>query len=146
MARPKKVILLVDDDEFILSTRRFILTNRGYRVISASTVIQALEVLESAVPDSIHLLLTDLVMPGADGDELARRSKQIRPEIPVMIISGTVRSFDRAQHADVFLPKGTGAASEVLERIRILVARKRGPKRVQIHSYRASVLNPETAA
>jgi hypothetical protein len=46
-----------------------------------------------------------------------------------MIVSGTVNSFDRALHADVFLPKGASSHAEMIERIRVLVARKRGPKK-----------------
>lgn len=144
--RPKKVILLVDDNEFILSTRRFLLTNKGYRVISTQNPVEALEVLEAAMPCSIDLLLTDLVMPQMDGSELARRSKQIRPEIPVLIISGTVICYERALNADAFLPKGADAPSELIERIRILCARKRGPKRAIPQSYRESVLHPESVA
>jgi two-component system, OmpR family, response regulator CpxR len=46
-----------------------------------------------------------------------------------MIVSGTVNAFDRALHADVFLPKGASSPAEMIERIRVLVARKRGPKK-----------------
>jgi hypothetical protein len=46
-----------------------------------------------------------------------------------MIVSGTVNSYDRAVYADVFLPKGASSPAEMIERIRILVARKRGPKK-----------------
>ena len=46
-----------------------------------------------------------------------------------MIVSGTVNAFDRAVHADVFLPKGASSPAEMIERIRVLVARKRGPKK-----------------
>jgi hypothetical protein len=46
-----------------------------------------------------------------------------------MIVSGTVNAFDRASCADVFLPKGASSPAEMIERIRVLVARKRGPKK-----------------
>ncbi len=46
-----------------------------------------------------------------------------------MIISGTVNASDRACAADVFLPKGACSPSEMLERVRVLVARKRGPRK-----------------
>jgi DNA-binding response OmpR family regulator len=64
-----------------------------------------------------------------DGNELVRRAKQLHPCLPAMIISGTVNAFDRALHADVFLPKGAYSPAEMIERIRVLVARKRGPKK-----------------
>ena len=75
------------------------------------------------------MILCDLLMPQMDGNELVRRAKQLHPGLPAMIISGTVNAFDRALHADVFLPKGASSPAEMIERIRVLVARKRGPKK-----------------
>jgi hypothetical protein len=49
-----------------------------------------------------------------------------------MLVSGTVVAFDRACSADVFLPKGASSPAEMIERIRVLVARKRGPKKAHI--------------
>lgn len=128
--RPKKTILCVDDNEQALSVRTFLLETRGYRVIAAPSAHHALEVVERSLPGSIDLLLCDLIMPQMDGNELVRRAKQLHPGLPAMIVSGTVNAFDRALHADVFLPKGAYSTAEMIERIRVLVARKRGPKKV----------------
>jgi two-component system, OmpR family, response regulator CpxR len=127
--RPKKVILCVDDNETALSVRTFLLETRGYRVLSASTSQQAIEILEQTVPGTLDLLIADLLLPGMDGNELVRRAKQMHPMLPALIVSGTVASYDRALAADAFLPKGAATAAELLERIRVLVARKRGPKK-----------------
>ena len=127
--RPKKTILCVDDNEQVLSVRTFLLETRGYRVLTARSATDALEVLERALPGQIDLLLCDLLMPGMDGNELVRRAKNLHPELPAMIVSGTVNAFDRAVFADVFLPKGACSPAEMMERIRVLVARKRGPKK-----------------
>src|ERR1700754_1515636 len=127
--RPKKTILCVDDNEQVLSVRTYLLDIRGYRVIAAGSSQEALEVLERSLPGTIDLILCDLLMPQMDGNELVRRAKQMHPGLPAMIVSGTVNSFDRALHADVFLPKGAASAAEMIERIRVLVARKRGPKK-----------------
>ena len=48
---------------------------------------------------------------------------------PALIVSGTVTAHERALAADAFLPKGAASPVELLERIRVLVARKRGPKK-----------------
>jgi two-component system response regulator CpxR len=64
-----------------------------------------------------------------DGNELVRRAKAMHPMLPALIISGTVTAFDRALAADAFLPKGASSPAELLDRIKVLVARKRGPKR-----------------
>ena len=127
--RPKKTILCVDDNEQVLSVRKFLLETRGYRVISVLTPQSALDVIQEAPPGSIDLLLCDLLMPQMDGNELVRRAKHTHPGLPAMIISGTVNAFDRASAADAFLPKGACSPAEMIERIRILVARKRGPKK-----------------
>jgi two-component system, OmpR family, response regulator CpxR len=127
--RPKKNILCVDDNEQILSVRTFLLETRGYRVTAVNNPHEALAHIQSSVPGSIDLLLCDLLMPLMDGNELVRRAKQLHPALPAMIISGTVTAYDRAGRADVFLPKGACSAAEMLERIRVLVARKRGPKK-----------------
>jgi CheY-like chemotaxis protein len=127
--RPKKTILCVDDNEQVLSVRSFLLETRGYRIVAASSPQEALEVLERTLPGTLDLILCDLLMPQMDGNELVRRAKQLHPGIPAMIVSGTVNAFDRALHADVFLPKGASSAAEMIERIRVLVARKRGPKK-----------------
>jgi len=127
--RPKKSILCVDDNEQLLSVRKFLLETRGYRVLTATTSHDALEFVRSTMPGSLDLLLTDLILPEMDGNELVRRAKQLHPGLPAMIVSGTVIAFDRACAADVFLPKGACSPSEMLERIRVLVARKRGPRK-----------------
>jgi two-component system response regulator CpxR len=127
--RPKKTILCVDDNETILSVRTFLLETRGYRVVCAQSSQEALEYVAQSAPGSIDLLLSDLIMPQMDGNELVRRAKQLHPGLPAMIVSGTVNAFDRAGCADVFLPKGASSPAEMIERIRVLVARKRGPKK-----------------
>ncbi|HEX9201018.1 MAG TPA: response regulator [Acidobacteriaceae bacterium] len=128
--RPKKTILCVDDNEQILSVRTFLLETRGYRVIAVGNPHDALDTISNSLPGSLDLLLCDLVMPQMDGNELVRRAKQLHPTLPAMIVSGTVTGYDRAGRADAFLPKGAGSPAEMLERIRILVARKRGPRKM----------------
>ena len=145
--RPKKTILCVDDNEQILSVRTVLLETRGYRVIAATNAQQALEFVEQSLPGSLDLLLCDLIMPQMDGNELVRRAKQLHPGLPAMIVSGTVNAFDRAVHADVFLPKGASSPAEMIERIRVLVARKRGPKKaLSMQHQHNSMLSPAVAS
>jgi CheY-like chemotaxis protein len=128
--RPRKTILCVEDNEQLLSVRKFLLETRGgYRVVACASAAEALEVLQAAAPGSLDLLLADLILPQMDGNELARRAKQLLPGLPILIVSGTVTSFERASAADGFLPKGACSAAEMLTRIHNMVARKRGPKK-----------------
>ncbi len=130
--RPKKIILCVDDNEQALAVRKFLLETRGYRVLSATGAHEALELLEQHAPGDISLLLCDLVMPHMDGAELIRRVRELQPGLPSLMVSGTVVAFERGSGADVFLPKGACSPVELLERVRVLVARKRGPKKAAV--------------
>lgn len=125
--RPRKVILCVDNNEQALSVRKFLLETKGYRVLCALSSEEALETFRNG---GIDMVVSDLLMPQMDGNELVRRMKEITPEVPMLLLSGTVKAFDRASHADGFLPKGACAPLDLLERIRIMIARKRGPKKV----------------
>jgi CheY-like chemotaxis protein len=129
--RPKKTILCVDHNEQALAVRKFMLETRGYRVLTALSGYDALEIFRIG---GIDLVLSDLVMPQMDGNEMVRRMKELSPEVPTILVSGTVKAFERANRADAFLPKGACTPAEVLERIRVMIARKRGPKRVLVQT------------
>ena len=144
--RPKKTILCVDDNEQILSVRTFLLETRGYRVIAVANPHEALETISTALPGAFDLLLCDLIMPQMDGNELVRRAKELHPGLPAMIVSGSVNAYDRAGRADVFLPKGACSPAELLERVRILVARKRGPRKMSLAAPPAPSLNVAASA
>ena len=124
--RPKKTILCVDQNEQALAVRKFMLTTRGYRVVTALSGHDALEIFRNG---GIDLVLSDLLLPEMDGNEMVRRMKDISPEIPTILLSATIKNFERANRADAFLPKGACNPGEVLERIRVMIARKRGPKK-----------------
>jgi two-component system response regulator CpxR len=128
--RPRKKILCVDCNEQTLSVRKFFLETRGFRVVAVETSDEALAILERAIPYSIDLMICELLMPQMDGNELVRRAKQLRPELATMIVCDKISTFDRALHADVFLPKGCSSPGEIYALTRRLVARKRGPKPV----------------
>jgi two-component system response regulator CpxR len=129
--KPKKTILCVDDNEQSLSIRKILLETRGYRVVVCNNGEQALEAFRRG---GIDLVLTDLVMPGVDGSRLIEEVKSLSPQTPTVLISGRVKIYERDTLADVFLPKGAYEPAELLERIRLLLVRKRGPKR-QVDSY-----------
>lgn len=136
--KPKRTILCVDDNEQSLSIRKILLETRGYRVVTCTNGEDAIERFRKG---GIDLVLSDLVMPGVDGSRVVAEVKAISPETPAILLSGKVRIYDRDTHADVFLPKGMYAPAELLERIRLLLVRKRGPKRAQPRSLRTPSQN-----
>ena len=102
------------------------LETRGYRVISCTNGQDALERFGKG---GVDLVLTDLIMPGFDGNQLIDEIKTASPQTPTILISGKVKLYERDTRADVFLAKGAYAPAELLERVRVLLVRKRGPKR-----------------
>ncbi|MGI9103162.1 MAG: response regulator [Terriglobales bacterium] len=130
--KPKRTILCVDDNEQSLSIRKVMLETRGYRVVTCTNGTDALEEFRKG---GVDLLLSDLIMPGLDGHKLVEEVKNLSPQTPAILFSGKVKIYERDMRADVFLPKGMYAPVELLERIRLLLVRKRGPKRIILPQY-----------
>jgi len=86
-------ILLVDDDADIRLLTRTFLEHEGYNVFSSGDAERAVQIFRS-VPQ-IDLLVTDLYMPGRSGLELARELKELRGELPVLMISGGFVDVDQ---------------------------------------------------
>lgn len=124
--KPKRTILCVDDNEQSLSIRKILLETRGYRVLAYTDAKQA---LDRFTEGGVDLVLTDLVMPGVDGSKLIQGVKDISPETPAILLSGKVKIYEHESGADLFLAKGMYVPADLLERIRLLLVRKRGPKR-----------------
>jgi CheY-like chemotaxis protein len=82
-----ETILVVEDEAAMLEVARRLLEDGGYSVLTASGGEEALRIV-SGHEGEIHLLLTDVVMPGMLGKEIAARVAQLRPGIPVLYMSG----------------------------------------------------------
>jgi PAS domain S-box-containing protein len=80
------VILFVDDDPLIAMSTMEMLEDLGHRVIGASSALHALDILRSEQP--IDLMVTDHVMPGMTGIELAAATRQVRPSLPILLATG----------------------------------------------------------
>jgi two-component system cell cycle sensor histidine kinase/response regulator CckA len=87
LPRGNETILLVEDEEAYRTLIREILQDCGYAVLEASGAFQALSILERHLRP-IDLLLTDVVMPGLSGGELAGRLEPMHPEAKIILISG----------------------------------------------------------
>jgi two-component system, OmpR family, response regulator CpxR len=124
--RPKKTILCVDDNEQALSVRKFLLETRGYRVYTALSGPDAINLFSSTHFD---LVLTDLGLPQMDGNALIGHLKEISPEVPMILTSDSVRAGESSHNADAFLAKGCCSPVDLIERIRVMSARKRGPRK-----------------
>ena len=99
------MILCVDDEPNALILRKLVLQKAGYEVITASSGKQALELAESR---TIDLLLSDQLMPGMTGAQLAKEMKIIAPKARIILISGVNEMPSDASIADAFLSKVEG--------------------------------------
>ncbi|MFH0995664.1 MAG: response regulator [Pseudomonadota bacterium] len=86
-ARGTETILIVEDEEAVCTLVKKILLSAGYQVLTAINGGEALMLLERR-QEPVHLLLTDVVMPGMSGRELADRLLKIHPEMKVLFMSG----------------------------------------------------------
>ena len=85
-------VLLVEDDTGVRKLVRELLEQEGYQVVAAEHAAQALELVES-LPEKVELLVTDVVMPGMSGPELARHLKERFKDLRVLFISGYTDSL-----------------------------------------------------
>ena len=85
--RGSETILVVEDEQKLREVTVVLLQGAGYRVLQAKDAEEALAILAGPEP-RIDLLLTDVVMPGKSGAELAREGKELRPELRSLFTSG----------------------------------------------------------
>jgi PAS domain S-box-containing protein len=107
-ARGSGTILLVEDEAAVRDFIRLTLARRGYNLLVAATPLEALGLVEQHT-GSIDLLVSDVVMPGMSGPEMARRVEEVRHDIPALFLSGYTRELIHAggqiSSSDNFLSK-----------------------------------------
>jgi CheY-like chemotaxis protein len=82
-----ETILVVEDEESVRRIAARTLSSQGYRVLEAPRGEDAFRIAASH-PEPIHLLITDVVLPGMSGREVADRLKALRPEVRTLFVSG----------------------------------------------------------
>lgn len=108
MAARDMYILCVDDEEIPLTLRKLVLQKQGYHVMTANSAAEAMQILERC---HVDLVLSDQLMPGGTGAELAKAIKQTRPHMPVVLVSGVNEIPQDAEYADLFISKVEGPAA-----------------------------------
>lgn len=101
-----KIILIVDDEHDVRAVIAGMLGEMGFRTIEASSGQEALD-RSASYPGEIHLLLTDLIMPGMTGRQLADTLAALRPGISVVFMSGYIQSIHQKdlEHGLLYLRK-----------------------------------------
>ena len=82
-----KVILCVDDETVGLSVRKMLLESQGYRVLTAENGRDALVLFSS---EDVEAVILDYSMPGMNGNVVAERMKELRPDLPIIMLSAYV--------------------------------------------------------
>ncbi len=120
----KRRILLADDSVTIQKVIELTFMDEDYEVRAVSNGDEAVKLLSEMSPDFV---IADVHMPGANGYEVCRKAKQLRPGTPVLLLVGTFEPFDEAQArsagADSFLKKPFDS-QELLQRVEELIAAK----------------------
>ncbi len=121
--RTGETVLIVEDEELVRDVATRILTQHGYEVLVAASG-DAASALIDGHPGKIELLLTDVVMPGLTGRELAEQVSETRPEIRVLYMSGYPESVIASQgvldQGISFVSKPFNAA-DLLEHVRAVL-------------------------
>jgi len=131
-----ETILVVDDEAQVRTLARDILLGAGYRVLEAEDGDTALKLAEEH-PGTIHLLLTDIMMPGINGKELADRLVSLRPDIKMIFMSG--RAAEVISDAGVLIPVDAFVAKPfTVERLLNKVRERLEYRSPQVRALRAS--------
>lgn len=99
------VILCVDDEENPLILRKLVLQKHGFQVVTATSASMAMETIGNC---HVDLVVSDQLMPGCTGTELAQQIKLARPELPVVLLSGVNEIPPDVHYADLFVSKVEG--------------------------------------
>ncbi len=104
MAAAKATVLCVDDDHNGLMIRALVLEKQGYNVLTACDGQQALTIFKNSPVDAV---LMDYYMPLVDGAYVAKAMRRLKPQVPIVMISGATALPDNAlENTDGFVQKG----------------------------------------
>jgi CheY-like chemotaxis protein len=121
--RSKTTILCIDDDQAILRYVKMLLERSGYAVITAASAQQGLRLVTMCDCDAV---LLDYEMPVMNGNQVASEIKRVRPELALIMLSGSEVPSDALGLVDAFVPK-LEASRELLPLIAELCSRPHGP-------------------
>ena len=113
------VILCIDDQPAILALREVLLSIAGYKVLTATDGESALRIFTLS---HVDLVITDQLLPGRSGGQIASEMKRLKPEVPVILCTGLMEPPADAEQTDLILTKGI-TPPEFLAAIAKLVAK-----------------------
>jgi len=106
-----RLILCIDDDDIALRVRKLFLRNAGYDVLAASSG-----------ENPVELVIADHFLSAKTGTEIAREMRALKPNVPILIVSGSAEAPRGIEFADGFLSKGE-SPDALLDKIASLLKR-----------------------
>jgi CheY-like chemotaxis protein len=107
MKQNSNLVLCVDDELVGLQVRKILLERAGYRVVTALDGPSGLEIFAD---EPIEAVVLDYAMPGMDGGEVAAKMRQVKPHIPILLLSAYVGLAPEVTSVvDLYMTKGEGA-------------------------------------
>ena len=118
-------ILCVEDDAIALIARKMVLEGQGYRVLTAHDPTAALDLFTH---NEVDLVVTDHLLRGLTGTQIAAEMKRLKPAVPIVVLSGEVATTNDIGNADLLVSKHEGVET-VLAKITALLDRTRKRRR-----------------
>ena len=116
------MVLLADDNQLQLTTRRTILKQAGYTIVTAQDAREALRLVrDTDIGPQLKLIITDHLMPGMHGNELVRELRTVLPATPVLVITGHPDAENAYTGLDVQLQAKPCSPELLIEKIAILL-------------------------
>jgi CheY-like chemotaxis protein len=113
------LVLCIDDAEVALRVRKLVLANAGYKVLTAPTGEEGLQLFRK---NPVELVIADHFLSDKSGLEIAAEMKELKPKVPILIVSAASEPPTGLEFSDGFLSKGEGpdalleVIAELLER------------------------------
>lgn len=129
MEPKKKLVLLVDDDQFLLNMYSLKFRNSGFEIETAPSALSALQKLRDGMEPAV--LLCDLVMPAMDGIELIKRVKEekLSPASAIIVLTnqGQSTEIEKAKElgVDGYIVKASTIPSEVVNEVKAILAKRK---------------------
>ncbi|HXN24227.1 MAG TPA: response regulator [Candidatus Dormibacteraeota bacterium] len=118
LTKRKSSVLCIDDEQSNLTVRKLLLESAGYFVLTASGGKEGMDIFRSNLVDAV---VVDYSMPEMDGSMVAARVKEIKPRIPVIMLSAYPGAQDTVNgFVDAFIEKG-GEPKDLLRRLESLI-------------------------
>lgn len=116
------LVLCIDDELIGLKVRRILLERAGYQVVSA---LEGTEGIDIFAREPVAAVVLDYAMPGMNGAEVASKMREIKPEVPILLLSAYVGlPKEVTSLVDVYMTKGEGAPT-LLKKLRSMLSGSR---------------------